>query len=57
MAFGYARRSHDAVRDASREQSREADLLARFAYVDSPDEDEPETHRHGEHCSCGLRGE
>ncbi|WP_162932650.1 hypothetical protein [Solimonas sp. K1W22B-7] len=57
MGFGYARRSHDAAKDASREQSREADLLARFAYVESPEEDEPETHRHGEHCSCGLRGE
>jgi len=57
MGFGFARRSHDAEKDASREPSRETDLLARFAYVEPLEEDEPVTHSHGENCACGLRGE
>jgi hypothetical protein len=57
MAFGYARRGHDAAKDASREPSREVDPLARFAYVESGEDHEPEPHRHGERCACGLRGE
>ena len=57
MAFGYARRRRDEAQDASPEPSREADPLARFAYVEPAEEDPSETHRHGEHCACGLRGE
>jgi len=57
MSFGFARRSFDEAKDASREPSREADPLARFAYVEPPDEEEPDTHPHSEHCSCALRGE
>ena len=57
MDFGYARRSHDVAQDAAREENRAADPLARFAYVEPAEEDEPETHRHGESCACRLRGE
>ncbi len=59
MGFGYARRRHDAAKDASRDDSREADPLSRFAYVE-PEEsiaNESAEHRHGENCSCNLRGE
>jgi hypothetical protein len=57
MDFGYARRSHDVAQDAAREENRAADPLARFAYGEPAEEDEPETHRHGESCACRLRGE
>ncbi|MDM4771835.1 hypothetical protein [Solimonas sp. SE-A11] len=57
MGFGFAKRSHDAAKDAAREETRAADPLTRFAYVEPTEEDEPETHRHGESCACRLRGE